>query len=68
MPRHIAMWICRRLTMASLPAIAFSFGGRDHTTVIHGCRNAEVLMGKSQYLKEKTETILRNWSDEKTAK
>ena len=35
LPRQIAMYLCRRLTDASLPKIGFSFGGRDHTTVIH---------------------------------
>ena len=35
MPRQIAMYLCRRMTDASLPKIGFSFGGRDHTTVIH---------------------------------
>lgn len=63
-PRHIAMWICRRLTLASLPTIGFHFGNRDHTTIIHGCRNAEVLMESSLDLKEKTENIVMRWGNE----
>ena len=35
MPRQIAMYLCRELTNNSLPQIGASFGGRDHTTVIH---------------------------------
>ena len=35
LPRQIAMYLCRRMTDASLPKIGLSFGGRDHTTVIH---------------------------------
>ena len=35
MPRQIAMYLCRELTNNSLPQIGNSFGGRDHTTVIH---------------------------------
>ena len=35
MPRQIAMYLCRIMTDASLPKIGLSFGGRDHTTVIH---------------------------------
>lgn len=35
MPRQIAMYLCRELTNNSLPQIGSSFGGRDHTTVIH---------------------------------
>lgn len=34
-PRQIAMYIARELTDTSLPKIGESFGGRDHTTVIH---------------------------------
>jgi chromosomal replication initiator protein len=35
-PRQIAMYLCRELTDESLPRIGAKFGGRDHSTVIHG--------------------------------
>ncbi|PHV70624.1 chromosomal replication initiator protein DnaA [Sporanaerobium hydrogeniformans] len=35
-PRQIAMYLCRKLTDLSLPKIGERFGGRDHTTIIHG--------------------------------
>jgi chromosomal replication initiator protein len=36
--RQLAMYLVREHTDASLPAIGRSFGGRNHTTVMHACR------------------------------
>src|SRR4029078_4495374 len=43
MPRQIAMYLCKRLTPASLPEIGRSFGGKHHSTVIHSIRKVEEL-------------------------
>ena len=37
-PRQIAMSLARELTTMSLPEIGNSFGGKDHSTVIHACK------------------------------
>jgi chromosomal replication initiator protein len=37
-PRQIAMYLCRELTDASYPEIGRQFGGKDHTTIIHACK------------------------------
>ena len=37
-PRQIAMFLARELTDASLKDIGYAFGGRDHGTVIHACK------------------------------
>lgn len=39
--RHIAMWICVCLRHLSLTDIGKSFGGRDHSTVIHAARTID---------------------------
>lgn len=39
--RQIAMYFCKKLTNASLKTIGLSFGGRDHTTVIHAIQSVE---------------------------
>ncbi len=40
-PRQIAMYLCRKLTEASLPEIGRAFGGKDHTTVLHAVAKIE---------------------------
>jgi len=42
-PRQMAMSLTRELTTLSLPEIGASFGGRDHSTVIHACKTLEEL-------------------------
>ena len=37
LPRHMAMYLVREETDASLPEIGQRLGGRDHTTILHGC-------------------------------
>jgi chromosomal replication initiator protein len=39
-PRQVAMYLAREHTHATLPAIGQSFGGRDHSTVLHACKRA----------------------------
>jgi chromosomal replication initiator protein len=42
-PRQIAMSLARELTTMSLPEIGNSFGGKDHSTVIHACKTISSL-------------------------
>ena len=42
-PRQMAMAIAKELTSLSLPDIGEAFGGRDHTTVLHGYRKINEL-------------------------
>ncbi len=44
--RQIAMYLCRELTDLSLPKIGQTFGGRDHTTVMHADRKIRRLMAE----------------------
>lgn len=38
LPRQIAMYLAKSMTLNSLPAIGRRFGGKDHTTVLHSVR------------------------------
>lgn len=40
-PRHLAQYLCRKLTNLSFPDIAQKFGGKDHTSIIYACRKVE---------------------------
>ncbi|HSV16958.1 MAG TPA: chromosomal replication initiator protein DnaA [Casimicrobiaceae bacterium] len=42
-PRQVAMALAKELTQLSLPEIGSNFGGRDHTTVLHACRQVAKL-------------------------
>jgi chromosomal replication initiator protein len=49
--RQIAMYLCRELTELTLPAIGKTFGGRDHTTVMHAAKKirAEIAERRQTY-------------------
>jgi chromosomal replication initiator protein len=49
-PRHIAMYLCRELTDTSLQEIGENFGGRDHTTIIHGYNKIKEQLVKDRNL------------------
>ena len=50
-PRQLAMHIAKSLTSKSLPEIGRSFGGRDHTTVLHACQKISSLLETDADLK-----------------
>ena len=63
LPRQIAMYLCRKMTDASLPKIGLSFGGRDHTTVIHAYEKIEKMRKEDRSfnsLMEKFEEQIRS--------
>ena len=58
-PRQIAMALAKELTNHSLPEIGDAFGGRDHTTVLHGCRRIAALRETEQRVREDYSNLLR---------
>ena len=58
-PRQIAMFLSKQLTSRSLPEIGRRFGGRDHTTVMHGVRRIEELRSQDGQIAEDLEMLRR---------
>lgn len=52
-PRHIAMYLCQSMLNMSLSDIGKEFGGRDHTTVLHGCKKIQASL-ENDYNLEKS--------------
>ena len=58
-PRQVAMYLAKQLTPRSLPEIGRRFGGRDHTTIIHGVRKIEELMSIDSQLSDDLQLLKR---------
>ena len=58
-PRQIAMALAKELTSHSLPEIGDAFGGRDHTTILHGCRRVKFLRETESRVSEDYSNLLR---------
>jgi chromosomal replication initiator protein len=58
-PRQMAMYLAKQLTNRSLPEIGRRFGGRDHTTVMHGVKRIEELKAIDSQIADDLELLRR---------
>lgn len=58
-PRQLAMALSKELTNHSLPEIGAAFGGRDHTTILHGCRKVASLRESDSKIDEDYKNLMR---------
>ena len=58
-PRQLAMALSIELTNHSLPEIGQAFGGRDHTTILHGCRKIAELRESDAKISEDYKNMMR---------
>jgi len=58
-PRQIAMYLARKLTASSFPAIGERFGGRDHSTVIHATSTIDRRLKNDDRLRSDLEELER---------
>ena len=60
LPRQVAMYLCRKHTETSFPAIGDKFGGRDHSTVIHASKTVERKIKEDPNMQTTVEKLERN--------
>ena len=58
-PRQVAMYLAKQLTSRSLPEIGRRFGGRDHTTIMHGVKKIEELKSIDSQLSDDLQLLQR---------
>jgi chromosomal replication initiator protein len=58
-PRQVAMYLARDLTEFSTTEIGSEFGGRDHTTVMHGCQRVEDRLKVDPILEVALQTLMK---------
>ena len=56
-PRQIAMYLCREMTDVPLVTVGELLGGRDHSTVIHGCDRISTDLRTNEQLQSTIETL-----------
>jgi len=56
-PRHIAMYLARKMTTCSYPDIGEKIGGRDHSTVIYACNKIKKIIDTDGNIKSVIQNI-----------
>lgn len=59
LPRQIIMYLCRDMTQTQFKEIGNIVGGRDHSTVIHGCKNIENEIKYNDNLKNTIDILIK---------
>ena len=59
-PRQIAMYLSRQLTHASLSEVGRAFGGKDHTTVLHGVEKIQLMLQEDPKFKKTIDSITQS--------
>lgn len=55
--RHVAMYVVKSVTPRSLREIGYYFGGRDHTTVLHGVRKIDNLVAADEVFRAEVDGL-----------
>lgn len=64
-PRHVLMWLMRRTTDLSMESIGQMVGGRDHTSVLNGCRSVQNRIDTEPDFAARVQKVLEMlWNDQ----
>jgi len=66
LPRHVAMYLCRRLTELPLIDIGRDFGRKDHTTVMHACNKIEESIQNDPNFEKTIEQLIEEVKENQT--
>jgi chromosomal replication initiator protein len=58
LPRQICMYLCKKLTGASLPQIGREFGDKHHTTVLHSINKIEQMVQQDRDLSKQIQAFV----------
>ena len=58
-PRQVAMYLARQLTHASLAEVGRTFGGKDHTTVLHAVDKIQTLLQEDPKLRKTVDGLIQ---------
>ncbi|HXH81807.1 MAG TPA: chromosomal replication initiator protein DnaA [Candidatus Tectomicrobia bacterium] len=61
-PRQVAMYLARQLTHSSLSEIGRTFGGKDHTTVLHAVDKIQTLLQEDPKLRKTVDGLIQGMS------
>jgi chromosomal replication initiator protein len=64
MPRHVAMYLCRRLTKLSFIDIGREFGKKDHTTAMYACDKIEEAIQNDPGFEKTIEQLIKEISEQ----
>lgn len=64
--RGVAMYLARQSTGKTLVEIGRFFGGRDHSTVLHGCRQIERLLKSDAQTRQAVESLQSSLCDNRS--
>ena len=59
LPRQVAMYLCQKLTNKPFKAIGQFLGGKDHSTIIHGCKKISEEYENNSEIRMQIDTIIK---------